>query len=200
MDSDLLISLEESIEAPVENIAETGMNNSVSHENLLDQPVEVLDPFAIGNFEVLKPTVLLETSEEVADFSESAGKESPVGTLNRRLSAVSVSPSDIARGTTQSNSSVRSLRPALAVKNTPASSRLNPTPPQVLPVHYNLPTRKWVDANIFCDIPTIDKLHETIAKAFSHQPANQRPQKTVITLSKALESPDAYATLIAANR
>jgi hypothetical protein len=198
--ADLLISLEE-VEAPSKQEVEPVFDGAASNENLLDQPLEVLDPFAMGKFEVLKPTLLVESSEGLAEFDESAPKQPTAA--DPRASTVSAVPSETFRSTTISNrksASIRSVRPAQTVKHASASSRLNPTPPQVLPIHYNLPTRKWVDLNTFSDIPVVDKLSETISKAFSHQPSNQRPQKTVLTLSKALDTPDPYATLIAANR
>ena len=208
-DSDLLISLEDA-ETPPKQAFEPILNESGSNQNLLDQPLEVLDPFAMNSssMEVLKPTiptVLIETSEETTGLEDHPPKSSVVAELNPRLSTASATPSDINRSTTLSNrksSSTRSInRSAPTVKQYASNSaRLNPTPPQVLPIHFNLPTRKWVDVNTFSDIPVVDKLSETISKAFSHQPSNQRPQKIVLTVSKALDSPDPYATLIAANR
>jgi hypothetical protein len=83
---------------------------------------------------------------------------------------------------------------------TPVSTRLNPIPPSVSPVHFNLPTRRWTDPTSFADIPFKDALGETISKMFSHLPQNQRPQKPSVTLAHAVEMSDPYGYLVNLNQ
>lgn len=82
----------------------------------------------------------------------------------------------------------------------PKPGRLNPIPPPILPIHYNLPTRKWIDSSVFSEIPMQDQLLEAIAKTFSHQPANQRPKRLPMTLAIACESQEPYAVLISTSK
>jgi hypothetical protein len=77
--------------------------------------------------------------------------------------------------------------------------RLNPTPATIDKLYHKLPTMRFVDSSVFCEVPAKDLLNEAIAKAFSNLPSNQRPQRTLPLLEHVIDEEDSYKILENAN-
>ncbi|KAJ3000078.1 Trafficking protein particle complex subunit 12 [Globomyces sp. JEL0801] len=76
-------------------------------------------------------------------------------------------------------------------------ARLNPVPAVLLPIHYQLPTRRWVDSSVFYDLPYLDNMANVIAKVYPNN--SQRPKRAIKTVEQAVDTPDPYATLVNSN-
>ncbi|KAJ3262550.1 Trafficking protein particle complex subunit 12 [Boothiomyces macroporosus] len=88
------------------------------------------------------------------------------------------------------------LSAASSIKSSIPKSRLVPTPAVIDPIHYKLPTRRWIDPVNFSDIPALDPLNDTITKIFGNVHSSQRPNRIKMSLEQALEYEDPYDPLI----
>lgn len=64
--------------------------------------------------------------------------------------------------------------------------RLAPVPAVIKSQFLHLPTRKWVDRNIFVDIPVVDLLSEALNKTFTGPYTSIKPVRKMMTIEEAL--------------
>ncbi|KAJ3276378.1 Trafficking protein particle complex subunit 12 [Terramyces sp. JEL0728] len=87
------------------------------------------------------------------------------------------------------------LSAASSIKSSIPKSRLTPLPAVIDPIHYKLPTRRWIDPLNFSDIPNLDPLNDTVVKLFGNVHSTQRPNRAKMTMEQALEFEDPYDSL-----
>jgi hypothetical protein len=159
---------------------ETTEHNPFAIEQLPQEPVE-------------KKEFLLDTQGSTEDIQPT---EEKLPKVPKSFAAIPLSQSAISTNTeTASTSFVSALS-----QPSQGASRLNPVPPYISPIHFQLPTRRWTDVTVFYDVPFVDLLSETVSKAFASQSASQRPTRPIVVLEQALEHPDPYVPLIKSKR
>jgi hypothetical protein len=147
------------------------------------------DPFAIS--EQPKPELLVELTQGSAEELE------PV-VPTEEPTAMIIETQNLSQSTTTKTDNFTAS--ILSSVSQHPSSRLYPIPPQISPVHFQLPTRRWTETTVFLDIPFVDLLSDTLSKAFASLSVSQRPSRPMMILEQALEYPDPFIPLIKSRR
>ncbi|KAI8911700.1 hypothetical protein EDD86DRAFT_203052 [Gorgonomyces haynaldii] len=163
----------------------------ISDEDILLDKEQSVDPFDLKRIQ--QDVVQTGFQMESDNYSIAESRNS----VNSKMSKESSQISPVSLKSPEKKMSPLSEQGTTAQLSDSTKSRLQPIPAEIDPIHFKLPTRKWIDKKSFMPLPTQDRIQDAFQKLF-HGNATSKPQRKILTIEESLQFPDPYQQLVMA--